>query len=391
MARSVPDDFLPRQPVIGRIRRGRTLADIASLLDLPHLQTHSGRSAILLALHALGVRPGDRVLVPTYHCPTMIAPVECLGALPVFYPIDEAGQPALEWLTAFEWSGVTAILAAHFFGRPIDLEPLSRLCNERGASLIEDCAHAFFSSKASVEIGTKGAFAIGSLPKFFPVAEGGVLASKRNISSVPDLSARHLTDEMRAAWRMIEMAATAGRLGVVGSFVRYVERLRHFIAGRSADLSALPQPTEGEIRSRGLQDRLLLPLRLTRTEAMVIACQDTTASIEARCRNYEAMASGLSGLHGARPLFPHCEPGMAPYVFPLLVDSPDSAYARMRADGIPVFRWDQRWPGTPELPGDVSQIWARSLIQVACHQSLEVHDTDRIVKSIRNSIRGGGV
>src|SRR5262252_9349500 len=87
-ARSAP---LPRLPVLGwrSIRRRAQLAPIVEVgADRTVIFASSGRAAIFLGLEALGVGPGDRVLVPTYHCPTMIAPIVRLGAKPLFYPIN---------------------------------------------------------------------------------------------------------------------------------------------------------------------------------------------------------------------------------------------------------------------------------------------------------------
>jgi aspartate/methionine/tyrosine aminotransferase len=79
---------LPRLPVLGWAAfAGERQAPLPSVLDQRNvLFTTSGRAAIALALRALGVAPGDRVLVPTYHCPTMIAPVVSTGADPRSIP-----------------------------------------------------------------------------------------------------------------------------------------------------------------------------------------------------------------------------------------------------------------------------------------------------------------
>ncbi len=114
------------------------------LLDSPRLSfTTSGRAAIALALQALGVGSGDRVLVPTYHCPTMVAPAVHVGARPVFYPLRSSGAD-LAFLEALDLTGVRAILATHYFGLPQPMAELRRFCDRKGIALIEDCAHALF-------------------------------------------------------------------------------------------------------------------------------------------------------------------------------------------------------------------------------------------------------
>jgi len=79
----------PRLPVFGwSAFSGERAAPVPAVLDARYRRfTTSGRAAIEVALRVLGVGPGDKVLVPTYHCPTMIAPVVRSGAEPAFYPI----------------------------------------------------------------------------------------------------------------------------------------------------------------------------------------------------------------------------------------------------------------------------------------------------------------
>ena len=89
---------VPRLPVLdwqgfglGGIRAVPSIVD-----GSVHFFTSSGRAAIMLGLESLGVHEGDQVLVPTYHCPTMVAPIIAVGAEPVFYPINDNGEALLE-------------------------------------------------------------------------------------------------------------------------------------------------------------------------------------------------------------------------------------------------------------------------------------------------------
>ena len=57
-------------------------------------------------------------------------------------------------------------------------------------------------------------------------------------------------------------------------------------------------------------------------------------------------------------------------MFPLRVDHPMERYRALRAAKVPLFRWDQIWPGTPQLAGDLGPAWAVEMFQLACHQDL---------------------
>ena len=171
----MPNLKVPRLPIFGwsTIQRGQ-VSSLPSVLDIPNLVwTSSGRAAIAFALREMGVGVGDRILIPTYHCPTMVAPIVAAGAQPLFYPISESGAPQLERIAALDLSAVRGMIAAHYFGLPQSMQLVRAFCDQHGILLIEDCAHAMFGKADGQAIGTWGDYAIASLTKFFPVLEGG--------------------------------------------------------------------------------------------------------------------------------------------------------------------------------------------------------------------------
>src|SRR3990172_1308016 len=165
MSAADPKPAPPRLPVLGWAAfRGARDAASPSILDSRYLvYTTSGRAAIALALRFLGVGRGDRVLVPSYNCPTMVAPVLRLGAKPVFFPLTAQGGPALDRLEHVGLDGVRAILVAHYFGLPQPFAAVRAFCDAHGIALIEDCAHMFFGTVDGSPVGSWGDLAIASL------------------------------------------------------------------------------------------------------------------------------------------------------------------------------------------------------------------------------------
>ena len=148
----------PRLPVLGwPAFSGERGAPTRGVLSARHRRyTTSGRAAIALALRALEIGSNDKVLVPTYHCPTMIAPVAQSGAQPMFYPITASGGVDLEWLQRVALNGARAMLATHYFGFPQPMSRLRAFCDAHRIALIEDCAHAFFGASEGVAVGSWG-------------------------------------------------------------------------------------------------------------------------------------------------------------------------------------------------------------------------------------------
>ena len=131
----------------------------------------SGRVAIALALRHLGIRPGEQVLLPAYHCTAMVEPVQWASAAPVFYRIHPDTSVDLEHLQRLLTPLTRAVIVVHYFGFPQQLSSLRAFCDTHRLALIEDCAHAFFGEEAGRPLGSCGDYAIASAMKFFPIYE----------------------------------------------------------------------------------------------------------------------------------------------------------------------------------------------------------------------------
>jgi dTDP-4-amino-4,6-dideoxygalactose transaminase len=133
----------------------------------------SGTDAILAALMALEIGPGDEVICPSF---TFFATAGCIarvGARPVFadscpecFNIDPAGVEPL--IT----SRTRAIVPVHLFGQAADLDPLLEIARRRGLAVIEDAAQAFGAEYRGRPVGSFGEFGTVS---FFPSKNLGAL------------------------------------------------------------------------------------------------------------------------------------------------------------------------------------------------------------------------
>jgi len=118
---------------------------------------NSGTSALEASLLACGIGPGDEVVVPAMSFVATANVVLRVGARPVFAEVDlvsrnlsaESAERALTPRTR-------AIMPVHFAGRPVDLDPLYRLAQERGLLVIEDAAQAIGTDYKARRVGAAG-------------------------------------------------------------------------------------------------------------------------------------------------------------------------------------------------------------------------------------------
>src|SRR5918995_7039705 len=151
----------------------------------------NGTVALHLALHCLGVGPGDEVIVPTFTYIASVNTIAQCGATPVFADCREG-----DWLLdpADAAARITprtkAILPVHLYGAACDMRALGALAAERGLGVVEDCAEAFGTTVDGKHVGTFGDIGTFSFfgNKTVTTGEGGMVVT--NDATLDD-RARH--------------------------------------------------------------------------------------------------------------------------------------------------------------------------------------------------------
>jgi len=133
------------------------------------------RNAICHGLRALGVSPGDTILVPSFHCASVVEPIISYGANVRFFNIRRDLSPDFRDIEAKIDSKVRAVLAIHYFGFPQPIQRLMELCRAHHLYLVEDCAHVLTGDVNGTALGTVGDISIFSWRKFLPLFDGGQL------------------------------------------------------------------------------------------------------------------------------------------------------------------------------------------------------------------------
>ena len=164
------------------------------------LGVSSGTDALLMALMALGIGPGDEVITTPYSFFATAGVVARLGARPVFVDIDAA---TFNLDTAAVSTRITArtkaIVPVHLFGRCVDLDLILDIANQRGVAVIEDAAQAIGAHDSQGRVaGTVGLMGCFS---FFP---------SKNLGAFGD-AGMLVTNDERLAERLHLLRVHGGR------------------------------------------------------------------------------------------------------------------------------------------------------------------------------------
>jgi perosamine synthetase len=153
----------------------------------------SGTAALDLAVRALGLEPGDEVLVPAYTFPATANVVALAGLRPVLVDVDpETMNLDVECVAAAVGPRTRAVLAVHLFGRPLDWEALEAAVPAQ-LVLLEDAAGALGARRRGRPCGSLGAMGCLSFHprKIVTTGEGGAVTTDDDDLAAAIRSARH--------------------------------------------------------------------------------------------------------------------------------------------------------------------------------------------------------
>ena len=157
------------------------------------LAVASGGYALALALRAVGVKPGDKVLTNAFTLAPVPGAIASLGAVPVFVGVTEGLVIDLDDLAA-KAGQARVLLLSHMRGHIADMDRLMAIVNAAGLVVIEDCAHTMGARWNGVLSGRHGAVGAYSTQtyKHLNSGEGGLL----------------VTDDAEVAAKMVMMSGS---------------------------------------------------------------------------------------------------------------------------------------------------------------------------------------
>jgi perosamine synthetase len=235
----------------------RELADRLGVGDAAAVS--SGSAALELGLRALGVRPGDEVLVPTYVCDALHHAVTRCGATPVLADADPgtlslSADDAKRRLTA----RTRGVIVPHAFGLAVDLGPFLAL----GVPVLEDCAQALGATVQGRPAGSRGRLTICSFyaTKVMTTGEGGAVAGPAAlVGQVREARDYDEREDLapRFNYKLTDMQAALGR-GQLGRLDGFVERRRAIAARYRARLAGLPCRLPADAGERHIYHRFVV-------------------------------------------------------------------------------------------------------------------------------------
>jgi len=338
------------------------------------------RNAIYHGLAALAVKPGDQILVPAFHCATLVDAILQYGAEVQFYDINADLTPNFSHIEDRIREKTKAILAIHYCGFPQPIEEFRTLCRKRNIYLIEDCAHVLPGMSDGNLLGSFGDIGVFSLRKFFPIYDGGLLIInnpdlKLNIvleTTNPFLSLKILKNTLERSFanrqwsRAVALASVFLKIfGNLSTTARDARNLNSY--DLSFDLHAVNRGMSWI--SKKIVEHTYLPTLIAR-----------------RRHNYQKLSDAIENLPGVTALYAKLPENITPWEFPLLSER-KNLHLPLRARGIPATTWGGVIHPTLRLesyPG--AQFLYDHLVFLPIHQSLEEQDISNLTSGLRQIV-----
>ncbi|MCJ8329939.1 MAG: aminotransferase class I/II-fold pyridoxal phosphate-dependent enzyme [Lentisphaeria bacterium] len=141
--------------------------------------TTSGTSALIVCLQAMGIGPGDSVLVPAFTFISTALAVTSVGAIPIYTEVDETLAICPIDIEKKIRRHTAAILPVHMHGMPCNMKAIMKIARKHKLKVLEDCCQAAggsYDKKALGSHGNMGAFSFNQF-KILSCGEGGAIVT----------------------------------------------------------------------------------------------------------------------------------------------------------------------------------------------------------------------
>jgi perosamine synthetase len=352
------------------------------------LWTFHGTAAVYQAVVALGLKSGDKVLIPSYNCGHELEPVMRAGAGVGFYRIDSQLRIDVEDLEMAIDPRTRAILVTHYFGFPQKLEAVKALCDRHELALIEDCAHTLFSADGPTPLGLAGDFAVYSLRKTLPLPHAGALVCHdsrwempRVLDAPPGLSTWTKMLERRHKALLLPHAAA----GLVAARAAFLVGKLAVDAGRtlnraSCRLGALQWDPDDESLSFPND---VLSWGIAPSVERALQSVEPATIVAARRRNFGQLLQAAERFADCTALIAELPDGVCPLYFPVVAADSERLVGRLGRGAVSAAEWWGAFhPAVPWERFPEARRLKEQVVALPVHQDLEDAHVSRIIRML---------
>jgi dTDP-4-amino-4,6-dideoxygalactose transaminase len=371
-----------------RLRNSESFARIIKGIDLQF--TYDGRGALFQLFSSLRSAGRTAVLLPAFHCPTVVEPAIRAGLVPRFYRIrGDLSIDHGDFQRCLD-KNIAAALVINYFGFPANAGNLRAACRENQTPLIEDCAHSFLDADPLRLAGEESDMAIYSFKKIVPsYVGGGIRYNSHRAGAGVRLARPPLKDSVVNVKRIVDQ-------GISSSNSRVLHRLRAFTDAQYNRYKH--RYDDGEAGSATVQDDTtgLYPFfpRLARARIpwyakYILRTADLDSIVLARQRNYEFLRSRVAAVAKIDIALPNSIRGVCPWGFPVIIRNRSETDWKLRSNGVPLFTFGETLHpslfsdrvANKKTTRDALEL-STSILCLSIHQGISLDSLDQVANCI---------
>ena len=353
------------------------ISNLSSQIDQHNIENISffllGRDALISAILNLGLKKGDKIIIPAYMCESAIKPLEIYGFKLVYVDVEMDLTFSLDKLKKIiKNNPIKALLAVHYFGFTKEFDNVIDLCQKSGVKVVEDASHSFMSQLLRNHDDIKCDAEIFSMRKTLPVFDGGALRMKYNnyeeANKLDNTYSSKMNDIKYLISRLLEKILTGMGVNIYSQFL---SKIRNQLPSNNNSNSIVRKPKP--IRPSWLLNSYLSNDKYLESIDQIIN------------RNFKQLSQGLLQL-GFRLLFDSVKKGIVPQAC-IVKDHYGGLVEYLRSNGIGSCRWPDK-----ELPREVINnpdlfsntiLLNNNLVLIPIHQSLNSKKINNIIQVLR--------
>lgn len=324
----------------------------------------NGRTGLAIIAQHIQLKENDTVLLPSYHCPALVEPFIWMGVNIRFYNLNKDLSIDTEDFNNKMDSTVSACLFVHFFSFPPDLSALNLLEKYKDVTIIEDCAHSFYAPKLK-----KGDYSIVSCNKFFPCIEGSIVYGVKETNIESKLVSPPLLNDLKMLLNILPL---------IPQLMTLLKKIIPTSQKNNSPITKQLNTTENKPFSFRYFNPNEINKTCSRVSKFIVEHSNHKKLKKKRRDNFSFLLQHLSKSAVGKPLFSELPDNVIPYVFPFILNNPQS-FDKMKHAGLALFRWEE----LADTDCTTSHLYRDHLVQIPCHQDLTQDELDEIIMIIK--------
>ncbi len=335
----------------------------------------AGRDAIYSACRGLRLDPGVPVWLPSFHCGVEVQAVLDAGGAVGFYRIRPDFAIDEDDLFRKLDSRPGPVLLIHYFGFPQPgILRIAQHCAARKIPLIEDCAHALFSTHEGTPLGEFAPIAIYSLRKTLPIYDGGALAVQQDRIAAESHNGFECPTILPPCDISARLVKDLGRRAAGHALTRIYRTLRY---GEESNLE------EGKRVNTVIPEKRFYGAGISKLSRRIARRANPAEIVQFRRSNWSALAAIIE----ATKVFPCLSEGTCPLFLPIWVEDRAKLMAKLANSSVETFIFGE-FPH-PLLPLDEYPETRRMRDNILClplHQQLKQTDLRHIATAFGRAL-----